>query len=157
MCHCINCRKTSGAGLSLPFPSSLLPTIPHSPRAPPTHTARQTTANIAMSAAVATNLKIERSKVTITNEQNLQLYEDPSSLSGNIVRRYFCKTCGSSIKSETKPADEAGMVILKLGMFEKVPEPEFEGFVKDRQAWLKSHGQSGKLFKAAVGGEKHEA
>lgn len=44
--------------------------------------------------AFATNLIIEESKVTITGTDNLTCYEDGESLSGNIVKRYFCKTCG---------------------------------------------------------------
>lgn len=40
-------------------------------------------------------MKIELSKVTITGADNLQIYEDPRSLSGNVVKRFFCKTCGT--------------------------------------------------------------
>ena len=44
--------------------------------------------------AFATNLVIETSKVKITGEENLTLYEDGDSLSGNVVKRYFCRRCG---------------------------------------------------------------
>lgn len=60
-----------------------------------------------------------------------------------------------SIKSETDPATKAGQVILKLGIFERVPKPEFEGFAQHRQEWLKSHHTNG-AFKTVVGGEKLE-
>ena len=43
---------------------------------------------------LATNLIIEAEKVKITGQENLAMYPDPKSLSGNTVRRFFCKTCG---------------------------------------------------------------
>lgn len=42
----------------------------------------------------STNLIIESDKVTINGAENLTVYEDKNSLSGNSVYRSFCKTCG---------------------------------------------------------------
>lgn len=44
--------------------------------------------------ALATNLAVEADKVEITGEDNLSVYPDEDTMSGNVVRRYFCKTCG---------------------------------------------------------------
>jgi len=45
------------------------------------------------------------------------------------------------------------MVILKLGIFERIPQPEQESFVEHRQGWVgKQEGTS--QFKLARGGEK---
>lgn len=40
------------------------------------------------------NLTIEQEKVTIEGEDNLTRYDDPETLSGKPVSRFFCKTCG---------------------------------------------------------------
>lgn len=115
---------------------------------------------------------IEADKVEITGADNLTIYNDPESLSGRIVKRFFCKTCGkyvcqslsprletaltwlcSPIKSETEPATQAGKVILKLGIFEHPPQAEFETFVDKKIPWVGRHeGTTG--FKIAMGGDK---
>ena len=82
------------------------------------------TAVLTMASAYAANLLIEADRVTITGEQNLAVYEDPNTLTGNVVKRFFCKTCGSSIKSETPPATEAGKVVVKLGIVSRRAFPE---------------------------------
>ena len=73
----------------------------------------------------------------------LSVYEDPESLSGNVVKRFFCKTCGNPIKSETKAASDNGNVILKTGIFgHQVPKPEMEVFGKfDFLKPLSQHGR----------------
>ncbi|TVY40243.1 putative glutathione-dependent formaldehyde-activating enzyme [Lachnellula occidentalis] len=80
------------------------------------------------------NLIIESDKVSISGEENLSEYKDFDTTSGNPVSRYFCKTCGNSIKSMTTLLP--GKTILKLGNFPKIPAPESEGFVAHRQEWL---------------------
>lgn len=45
---------------------------------------------------------------------------------------------------------------MKLGIFPQIPQPEIEGFAKDRQEWLKGHAPPEKTFKAVVGGERLE-
>lgn len=61
----------------------------------------------------------------------------------------------SPIKSETDPASQAGKVILKLGIFEKIPDPEFETFVDKSVPWVERH-EGTTRFKIAMGGEKAE-
>ena len=61
----------------------------------------------------------------------------------------------SPIKSETDATSQAGKTILKLGIFEKIPHPEFESFVKDRQPWIKQF-EGTTQFKVKFGGEKVE-
>jgi hypothetical protein len=41
------------------------------------------------------NLTIETEKVEISGEENLTKYDDPETLSGTPMSRYFCKTCGA--------------------------------------------------------------
>jgi hypothetical protein len=41
------------------------------------------------------NLIIETEKVEISGEENLTKYDDPETLSGTPMSRYFCKTCGA--------------------------------------------------------------
>lgn len=62
-------------------------------------------------------------------------------------------TWHSSIKSETDAFTKAGKVIIKLGIYGKVPEPEMETFAKDRQDWGISQKRT-KGFKIAAGGEE---
>ncbi|KAI9715501.1 MAG: hypothetical protein M1828_000808 [Chrysothrix sp. TS-e1954] len=107
------------------------------------------------SSSFATNLIIETSKVTITGDENLTLYEDGNSRSGRTVKRYFCRRCGNPIKSETEPASQAGKVILKTGIFDKVPKPELETFLDTKQEWVRPADGTTK-FRLAVGGEKYE-
>ncbi|KAH6683158.1 Mss4-like protein [Halenospora varia] len=85
--------------------------------------------------AFGSNLIIETEKVTITGEENLQVYHDYETLSGNPVNRYFCRTCGNPIKSMTDLYK--GKTILKLGIFERIPHPEWESFALKRQDWHK--------------------
>lgn len=59
----------------------------------------------------------------------------------------------SPIKSETKPASDKGMVILKLGIFDKIPQPEIEAFAQHRHAWVAPH-EGTVQFKLANGGER---
>jgi hypothetical protein len=44
------------------------------------------------------NLTIETEKVEISGEENLTRYDDPETLSGTPVSRYFCKTCGAYVE-----------------------------------------------------------
>jgi len=81
------------------------------------------------------NLTIETEKVEISGEENLTRYDDPDTLSGTPVSRYFCKTCGAPIKSVT-PVYK-GKTVLKLGIYPRVPVPEWESFAVKRQDWEK--------------------
>ncbi|KAL9053725.1 MAG: hypothetical protein Q9162_004599 [Coniocarpon cinnabarinum] len=89
--------------------------------------------------AFAANLLLPTYSVTLTASENLSVYKDLDTTSGNPVYRYFCKTCGNPIKSEVEAATKAGKVILKLGIFGEggLPVPEHECFVKSKQAWVR--------------------
>jgi len=63
------------------------------------------------------------------------------------------ETRQSPIKSETDAASSAGKVILKLGIFEKIPRPEWESFVRDRHEWVPGH-EGIVQYKDKTGGEK---
>ena len=67
------------------------------------------------------------------------MYEDPKTKSGNVVKRYFCNTCGNPVKSETPPASAAGKLVLKLGIMDRIPEPEHEAFAAEKVSWIKAH------------------
>jgi len=97
------------------------------------------------------NLTIETDKVNISGEENLTLYADPETSSGTPVSRYFCKTCGVPIKSMT-PLYE-GKTILKLGIYPRVPVPEWESFATNRQEWHKPY-EGTVQYKTKSGGEK---
>ncbi len=91
-------------------------------------------------------------KFEITGEENLKVYLDPKTLSGTPVERFFCGTCGKSVSSlvgnrarvlkmdspikSVTPLYQ-GKSVLKLGIFDKIPEPEWESFVLNRQKWEK--------------------
>lgn len=125
LCHCANCRKVAGS-------------------------------------YVASNLLIEQEKVTIEDKEGtLKTYEDNASMSGNTVYRTFCGKDGkyvcsqlpysqfghrymlivsshcSPIKSET--AAYPGKVVLKMGIYPRIPQPEMEGFGLHKHDWQGSH------------------
>ncbi|KAK5940005.1 hypothetical protein PMZ80_007423 [Knufia obscura] len=80
------------------------------------------------------NLTIEEEKVEFPKgKDNIRRYDDPETLSGTPVQRYFCQTCGVPIMSMT-PLYK-GKIILKLGLYEKLPTPEWESFASQRQKW----------------------
>ncbi|ETN46712.1 uncharacterized protein HMPREF1541_00899 [Cyphellophora europaea CBS 101466] len=80
------------------------------------------------------NLTIEEDKVEfLRGKGGIKTYADPETMSGTPVNRNFCGTCGCPIFSQT-PVYK-GKIILKLGLYPKLPVPEWESFVKDKQAW----------------------
>ncbi|KAH0848257.1 hypothetical protein FOPE_02289 [Fonsecaea pedrosoi] len=100
------------------------------------------------------NLTIEEEKVEFPKGKgNLKMYtivllstllltgtissrrQDPDTLSGTPLQRYFCQTCGVPIMSVT-PLYK-GKVVLKLGLYPKLPVPEWESFASQRQSWEK--------------------
>ena len=89
------------------------------------------------------NFTLPSTSVTITTPSSdlttqLSVYKDHATLSGQPVSRYFCRTCGNPIKSETPVYP--GMTIVKMGMFKETPVPEWESFVKDRQGFERKAG-----------------
>jgi len=79
------------------------------------------------------NLIIEQEKVEITGRENMSIYEDPETTSGTPISRFFCKTCGVPIQSVTPMY--AGKTVLKLGIYPRLPVPEWESFASQRQEW----------------------
>ncbi|KAI0401681.1 Mss4-like protein [Xylaria palmicola] len=83
---------------------------------------------------LAANLLIEADKVEIQDTAGtLKTYHDHDTLSGNPVLRFFCGVDGNPIKSESHLSP--GKVILKLGIFPRIPEPEMESFVTHKHPW----------------------
>ncbi|KAF2100131.1 hypothetical protein NA57DRAFT_56059 [Rhizodiscina lignyota] len=100
----------------------------------------------------APNLAIEKDKVTIEDKnRTLKVYEDYETMSGNVVRRAFCSNCGSPVRSETPMYDGQGKLVIKMGMFPRIPTPEFETFADHRHPWQGKH-EGVTQFKIARGG-----
>ncbi|KAF2760268.1 hypothetical protein EJ05DRAFT_474161 [Pseudovirgaria hyperparasitica] len=83
---------------------------------------------------VASNLLIEEEKVKIEDKNGIfKCYLDGETLSGNKLERWFCGQCGNPIKSVSPLYP--GKVILKMGIFPRIPEPEAEAYSVNRQVW----------------------
>ncbi|KAI0551724.1 Mss4-like protein [Xylaria curta] len=103
---------------------------------------------------VAANLVIEEEKVEIQDSAGtLKTYDDYDTLSGNPVYRSFCSVDGNPIKSVASQSPDK--VILKMGIFPRIPEPEMESFVMHRHPWEADFEGTVK-YKLARGGEKLE-
>ncbi|KAI9930283.1 hypothetical protein MW887_012096 [Aspergillus wentii] len=86
----------------------------------------------------ASNLIIEEAKVDIDDrEGTLTKFLDTQTGSGTPLDRYFCSRCGNPIKSVTPLYPEK--VVLKMGLFPRIPAPEFETFSLHRHEWQGSH------------------
>ncbi|KAI8631701.1 Mss4-like protein [Xylariaceae sp. FL1651] len=100
---------------------------------------------------VAANFIIEEEKVEIQdNSGTLNTYDDYDTLSGNPVFRSFCSVDGNPIKAESPLMP--GKVILKMGIFPRIPAPEIESFVLHRHPWEVDMEETIK-YKIARGGE----
>lgn len=62
--------------------------------------------------------------------------------------------CNDSPVKSVVPA-KPGMVILKMGLFPRIPAPEFESFAEHRHAWQGKH-EGVVQYKTTAGGEKME-
>ncbi|KAI1420478.1 Mss4-like protein [Xylaria sp. FL1777] len=103
---------------------------------------------------VAANLVIEADKVELRDSAGtLKTYDDYDTLSGNPVFRSFCSVDGNPIKSETPLYP--GKVILKMGIFPRIPDPESEMFTLHKHPW-EADLKSTVKYKIARGGEKME-
>ncbi|KIW02655.1 uncharacterized protein PV09_06093 [Verruconis gallopava] len=60
-------------------------------------------------------------------------YLDTKTDSGTPLHRYFCGECGSPVMSVTPLV--AGKSFLKMGLFDKIPEPAAEVYCKNREPW----------------------
>ncbi|KAK3111567.1 hypothetical protein LTR53_013053 [Teratosphaeriaceae sp. CCFEE 6253] len=87
---------------------------------------------------VAANFLIEAEKVKLEDRDGtLKTYEDRATGSGNPVYRSFCGVDGNPIKSETQAYP--GKVVLKMGIYPRIPQPECEGFGSHRHPWQAKH------------------
>ncbi|KAH8897340.1 hypothetical protein GQ53DRAFT_837982 [Thozetella sp. PMI_491] len=97
------------------------------------------------------NLLIEEDKVQVEDRDGtLTEYVDGATLSGKPIGRWFCSRCGNPIKS-VNPRFE-GKVVLKMGMFPRIPMPEMETFSLHRHPWEQKHDGMTQ-YKIAIGGE----
>ncbi|EXJ67512.1 uncharacterized protein A1O5_09525 [Cladophialophora psammophila CBS 110553] len=152
ICHCANCRKVAG-GITDNHHGVHLVTM-HRVNQPLTELWGLGLHRFGV------NLTIEEEKVEFPKgKDNIKLYsvrsipvisfrspnypsltrytqsQDPETLSGTPVQRYFCQTCGVPIMSIT-PLYK-GKIVLKLGLYPKLPVPEWESFASKRQSWEK--------------------
>ncbi|KAL1304022.1 hypothetical protein AAFC00_000463 [Neodothiora populina] len=104
---------------------------------------------------VSSNLLIEEDKVVIEDRNGtLKSYTDTETGSGTPLSRFFCGTCGNPIKSVVPRL--SGKVIVKMGMFPRIPAPELESFGLHRHPWQGTH-EGVTQYKIKMGEEKlHE-
>ncbi|KAK3720915.1 hypothetical protein LTR37_003578 [Vermiconidia calcicola] len=87
---------------------------------------------------VAANLLIEEDKVDLKDRDGtLKTYKDKATGSGNSVFRKFCSVDGNPISSETQLYP--GKIVLKMGIFPRIPQPEAEGFGLHKHPWQGDH------------------
>ncbi|KAI9661028.1 MAG: hypothetical protein M1821_009355 [Bathelium mastoideum] len=102
----------------------------------------------------ASNLAIESSKVTIDDpDSTLRKYIDPNTMSGTPLQRWFCSRCGSPIKSDGGTLGD--MVVVKTGLFPRIPAPDSESFGAHRQTWA-GWNEGVTVYKIKRGAEKLE-
>ncbi|KAF2263559.1 hypothetical protein CC78DRAFT_581272 [Lojkania enalia] len=117
LCHCSNCRKTSGS-------------------------------------YVAANFAIDKSAVEIQDKNGtLKSYDDHATGSGKKVVRSFCGVDGNSIMSEAELYPDK--VVLKMGLFPRIPAPEAEAFGAHKHEWEETL-EGVVQFETARGGKKLE-
>lgn len=68
-------------------------------------------------------------------DKNLKTYNDTNTKSGRIVPRSFCSECGTPVGCVPSGMEE--LSIIALGLFEAMPRPVFECFVKRKVEWTK--------------------
>ncbi|KAF2124441.1 hypothetical protein P153DRAFT_426471 [Dothidotthia symphoricarpi CBS 119687] len=101
---------------------------------------------------VASNLAIEKEKVEVEDPKAvLRRYADYATASGKCVTRCFCGVCGNPIMSLAEILPD--MIILKMGIFPRIPQPECESFAAHRQEWQGTHGDMVQ-FEITRGGKK---
>ncbi|KAF2186787.1 hypothetical protein K469DRAFT_630840 [Zopfia rhizophila CBS 207.26] len=87
---------------------------------------------------VSANMLMKADQVElIDRDGTLKTYLDYATGSGKPVHRSFCSTDGNPIKSETELAP--GMVILKMGIYPRIPPPSAEAFAEHRHDWQAKH------------------
>ncbi|GME28561.1 putative glutathione-dependent formaldehyde-activating protein [Neofusicoccum parvum] len=100
---------------------------------------------------VASNLTIEEDKVTIEDRDGtLKEFVDTQTMSGQPLGRWFCSSPIRSVIPARK-----GMVVIKMGMFPRIPAPEAETFTIHRHDWQGVH-QGVDQYKIKIFEEKLE-
>ncbi|KAF2111008.1 Mss4-like protein [Lophiotrema nucula] len=100
---------------------------------------------------VAANLAIDSDVVEVKDRDGtLKTYDDYETGSGKKVERVFCARDGNPIMSV--PEIYPGKVVLKMGIFPRIPAPEMETFSDHRHAWQGEH--DGLIQYATVRGGK---
>ena len=104
VCHCANCRKSSGSMASNVF---MLPS----------------------------------KSVTVSDPKGYwKNYMDSATGSGRTIPRGFCSNCGSvlgAVPDENTRAEWAEYAFVSVGLFPRMPVPEYELFTKHRHDWVK--------------------
>ncbi|KIW15803.1 hypothetical protein PV08_05853 [Exophiala spinifera] len=86
-----------------------------------------------MPSVCANILKISKEVVKITGEDSIKIYLDSNTLSGRTIERHFCRNCGSPIQKITPKFPD--MTDVQMGLFDRIPKPEFEVFTDRKQTW----------------------
>lgn len=67
----------------------------------------------------------------------LKNYMDGDTSTGSSIPRSFCSNCGSTLDNISKTDDQPSHVAVALGLFPRMPTPEFELSSAHRQEWMK--------------------
>ncbi|KAF2654989.1 hypothetical protein K491DRAFT_693281 [Lophiostoma macrostomum CBS 122681] len=101
---------------------------------------------------VSANLLLPEEDATVSDPGgSVRVYEDFATGSGKPVRRAFCGGCGCPILS--RPEMLPGKIILKMGIFPRIPAPEMECFAAHKHVW-EPEVQDIVGFKTVRGGER---
>ncbi|CAF0911203.1 unnamed protein product [Adineta steineri] len=79
------------------------------------------------------NLYLSEKDVTIEGQP--KIYEDKNTDNGTKLQRAFCGNCGSPIC--LKNPKLAGLMAVRLGMFDELPKPGMVLYCKSRPNWIK--------------------
>lgn len=91
------------------------------------------------SGAATTNiLKVPASNASVSDPHKyLKTYVDTNTGTGDALPRSFCSNCGSSIGNFVGEESKSPWAFVALGLFPRMPVPEFELFTAHRQEWVK--------------------
>lgn len=63
-------------------------------------------------------------------------YADGETSTGKAIQRSFCSNCGSTLGNIPTEGNRASHTAIALGLFPRMPTPEFELFSAHKQEWL---------------------
>ena len=83
-------------------------------------------------------MAVPRENVELSDPKGyMKVYLDYDNTSGTPVPRGFCTNCGSQI-GDISPLEKGEKeAYLAMGIFPRIPRPEFEFFTKHRHEWVK--------------------